>query len=338
MLVLGIESTCDETGCAIVRNGVEILSNVVTSQIDLHQEFGGVVPELACRRHLDVMIPVIRQALNEAKVTWSDIDLIAVAHAPGLIGALLIGLHAAKSLSLALQKPFLGVNHIEAHLYAALMSHPESIVFPALGIVLSGGHTALIRLDALGRYEKIAQTADDAIGEAFDKVAKLLGLPYPGGPQVEALAKQGDPFRYPLKAGQVKGRPLDFSFSGLKTGVLYAVKGQNAASTAQISDQERRDLAASFQRAALQDIVHKTLEAARLQGCRSLIFGGGVTNNQALRALFAEKAADFDLYWPSAGLSLDNAAMIAGLGYHLYKERGQGDALDLEAVTRAGFS
>jgi tRNA N6-adenosine threonylcarbamoyltransferase len=336
MLVLGIESTCDETGCAIVRDGKEILSNVVTSQIDLHQTYGGVIPELACRRHVDVMLPVIKQALKEAEVTLMDIDLIAVAHAPGLIGALLIGLHAAKALAISLQRPFIGVNHIEAHLYAALMSQ-GNCAFPALGVVLSGGHSSLVKLEGVGRYEKIGQTADDAIGEAFDKVAKLLGLPYPGGPQVEALARQGDPHRYPFKAGQVKGRPFDFSFSGLKTGVLYAIKGQNGACPIGLSLQDKRDIAASFQRAAFDDIVQKTLAVAKLKGCRSLLFGGGVTSNRTLRALFEERASDLVLHWPATHLSLDNAAMIAGLGYHLYRQKGEGDSLDLEAITRAGF-
>ncbi|MCE5316451.1 MAG: tRNA (adenosine(37)-N6)-threonylcarbamoyltransferase complex transferase subunit TsaD [Parachlamydia sp.] len=334
MLVLGIESTCDETGCAIVRDGKEILSNVVSSQIDLHEQYGGVVPELACRRHIDIMIPVMRQAMEEANADWSDIDLIAVAHAPGLIGALLIGLQTAKALAIALQKPFIGVNHIEAHLYAALMSHETPVAFPALGVILSGGHTSLVRMENVGRYVRIGQTADDAVGEAFDKVAKLLGLPYPGGPQVETLALKGDPDRFALRAGQVKGRPFDFSFSGLKTGVLYALKGQNGKSDTGLSEQERCDLAASFQKTALQDILRKTLEAARQQDCRSVVFGGGVTSNQALRRLFQENAGELALYWPSTGLSLDNAAMIAGLGYHLYQNRGKGDPLDLDAITR----
>lgn len=338
MLVLGIETTCDETACALVRSGKEILSNVVSTQIDLHQEFGGVVPELACRRHLDVLIPVIRQAMQEAAVTWSDIDLIAVANAPGLIGALLIGLQAAKALSLAFNKPLVGVNHIEAHLYAALMSQTEEVLFPALGLVLSGGHTTLVKMTGIGCYEKIGQTADDAIGEAFDKVAKLLGLPYPGGPQIESLARKGNPHRFPFKPGRVKGRPFDFSFSGLKTAVLYAIRGQNAANEpALLSETDQQDIAAAFQQTALNDIVHKSLLAAQQHGCQSLIFGGGVTNNQALRSLFAEKAKGLSLYWPASGLSLDNAAMIAGLGYHLFQKRGEGDSLDLEAVTRAGF-
>lgn len=258
MLVLGIESTCDETACAIVRDGQDILANVVASQIDLHDEYGGVVPELACRRHIDLMIPVIEQALEQAKISLDDIDLIAVAHGPGLIGALLIGLNTAKALSFALQKPFIGVNHVEAHLYAALMSNPQTVEFPCLGVVLSGGHTALVLINQIGEYELIGQTVDDAVGEAFDKVAKMLDLPYPGGPQIEQLARLGNPQRHSFKAGQVKGHPLDFSFSGLKTAVLYTIRGpKGQGSDIVLTDADKTDIAASFQQAALEDIVKK---------------------------------------------------------------------------------
>lgn len=322
MLVLGIETTCDETACAVVKDGREILSNIVSSQIDLHNEYGGVVPELACRRHVDVLVPVIEEALLKAQCTLNDIDLFAVAYGPGLIGPLLIGLNAAKTLSLSFQKPFIGINHVEAHLYAALMGHPET-KFPALGIVLSGGHTNLVYMHSIGQYELIGQTVDDAIGEAFDKAAKMMGLPYPGGPEIEALAIKGNPQSYPLKAGTVKGRPLDFSFSGLKTAVLYTLKATS----------DKSDLAASFQHAAFGDVIKKTLLAAEKHPCKSLVFGGGVTNNQALRKLFAEKAGHYPQAWPSLGLSLDNAAMIAGLGYHKYQQNGTGDSLTLEAAT-----
>lgn len=340
MLVLGIESTCDETACAVVQNGRLILSNVVASQIDLHKEYGGVVPELACRRHIDLMMPVIDQALTQARVTLEEIDLIAVAYGPGLIGALLIGLNTAKALSLAIQKPFIGINHVEAHLYAALMSQEESIQFPCLGVVLSGGHTALVLIKELGIYELLGQTVDDAIGEAFDKVAKLLGLPYPGGPQVEQLALKGDSSRFVLKAGQVKGHPLNFSFSGLKTAVLYTLRGQHAQEKEhlQLSEQDRCDLAASFQRVALEDVVKKSLIAASQHELKTIIFGGGVTNNQFLRHLFAqENKGNYQFIWPSFGLSLDNAAMIAGLGYYRYLSKGGGDAIDLEPLVRIPF-
>lgn len=338
MLVLGIESTCDETACSVVSDGKIILSNVVASQIDLHKEYGGVVPELACRRHIDLIMPVIDQALTQANVQLNEIDLIAVAHGPGLIGALLIGLSTAKALSLALRIPFIGVNHIEAHLYAALMSQQGPVDYPSLGVVLSGGHTALVLMRELGVYELIGQTVDDAIGEAFDKVAKLLGLPYPGGPPVEKLALKGDKQRFPFKGGQVKGSPLDFSFSGLKTAVLYAIRDLNLSGKP-LSEQEKCDLAASFQRAALEDVVKKTLVAAENHGTRTLIFGGGVTNNQRLRQNFESACqGGYQLLWPSLGLSLDNAAMIAGLGYHIYMRKGEGDPIDLEPLTRIPFT
>lgn len=330
MLVLGIESTCDETACAIVKDGREILSNVVSSQIDLQKQFGGVVPELASRRHIEVIIPVIQEALEKANVSLEQVDLVAAAYGPGLIGALLVGLNTAKTLSLALNKPFIGINHIEAHLYAALMSHPEASLFPALGVVLSGGHTSLVRIDSLGRYTLISETIDDAIGEAFDKVAKILHLPYPGGPEVEKLALSGDSAYYPLKAGQVKEKPYHFSFSGLKTSVLYTVKreGENLKSN---------HLAASFQRTAFNDVVKKTLAAATAFGCQTILFGGGVTNNRYLRSLFQEKAEGLKLLFPAAALTLDNAAMIAGLAYHRYLEKGA-DPLSLEASPRiVGF-
>jgi len=216
MLVLGIESTCDETGMAVVREGREILSNVVATQEDLHARYGGVVPEVACRRHADVLLPLLKKALC---VPLEKIDLIAVANGPGLIGALLIGVNFAQGLAFSTGKPLVGVNHIEAHLYSALMEADPPL--PALGVVMSGGHTSLIYVEEVGKYRRIGQTQDDAIGEAFDKAAKLLGLPYPGGPHIERLAREGDPLRFPFKAGQIKGRPFDFSFSGLKTALLY---------------------------------------------------------------------------------------------------------------------
>jgi N6-L-threonylcarbamoyladenine synthase len=339
MIVLGIETTCDETSCSLVKDGKEILSNVVSSQIDLHAEYGGVVPELSCRRHVDVLFPVLKEALELAGITLDQIDLIAVAYGPGLIGALLIGVTAAKALSIALNKPFIGVNHIEAHLYAALMSQPTPPQFPCLGVVLSGGHTALVRMEEIGKYYLIGETVDDAIGEAFDKVAKLLNLPYPGGPRIEALALKGDKKRFPFKPGKVKGRPLDFSFSGLKTAVLYTLRGQNSAAEAPLvlDGQTMADLSASFQHAACTDVVDKAFMAAERHGCRQLVFGGGVTNNRALRQMVEARAEGREVFWPPAGLSLDNAAMIAGLGYHRFLRQGVGDPLDLEPATRIAF-
>lgn len=339
MLVLGIESTCDETACAVVRDGREILSNVVSSQIELHKIYGGVVPELACRRHVDVIIPVIDEAVKSAGVTLGDIDLIAVAHGPGLVGALLIGLHAAKALSLALNIPFVGVNHVEAHLYAAIMCAKKPITYPALGVLLSGGHTALLSVKAQDLYTLIGQTVDDAIGEAFDKVAKILGLPYPGGPHIEALSLEGNSKRFIFKSGNVKGRPLDFSFSGLKTSVLYTLQGQNSSEIKEnINEIDKRDIAASFQEIAFNDILKKTKRALKQTPSRDILFGGGVTNNKYLRKLFAEKCPEVELHWPTGDLSLDNASMIAGLGYHNYIRKNRGDSLDLEAMARIPFS
>lgn len=318
MLVLGIESTCDETGFALVRKGREVLSNVVATQEDLHSRYGGVIPEVACRRHVDVLLPLLKKALS---IPLEEIDLIAVANGPGLIGALLIGVHFAQGLALSLGKPLVGVNHIEAHLYSALMeSNPP---LPALGMVVSGGHTSLVYVKGVGQYQLIGQTHDDAIGEAFDKAAKLLGLPYPGGPHIERLAQGGDPFRFPLKAGKIKGHPFDFSFSGLKTALFYLVKGQNATkgSPLLISEEEKKDVAASFQRAALSDLVEKGVAAVKKYGCKSILVGGGVSQNCAFRSLLEEKS-EVPVFWPPKGLSLDNGAMIAGLGYHIFLQQG----------------
>lgn len=335
MFVLGIESSCDETACAIVRDGKEVLSNVISSQTDLHTPFGGVFPELACRRHIDVLIPVIKTALEQAHLTASDIGLIAAAKGPGLIGALLIGLNAAKALSYAWDLPFIGINHVEAHLYAAMMplDHPP---FPALGVVISGGHTFLVRIDEIGVYKLIGTTLDDAIGEAFDKVATMLGLPYPGGPEIESLAKKGDPSRFVFRQGKVKNHPWDFSFSGLKTNVLYTLKGPNCTKDSPliISEQEKADVAAAFQETALRDIVGKAIAAAHAHHCSTIYCGGGVSNNQRLKELFNELGCPYPVYYPPKLLTLDNAAMIAGLGFHCYMKDKKGDGLDLAPMTR----
>ncbi|MBS0605916.1 MAG: tRNA (adenosine(37)-N6)-threonylcarbamoyltransferase complex transferase subunit TsaD [Parachlamydiales bacterium] len=335
MIVLGIESTCDETACAIVRDGHEILSSIVSSQIDLHEQYGGVFPELACRRHIDTIIPVIEAAMKQASITHEQIDLIAVAKGPGLIGALLIGLNVAKALSLAWGIPFIGVNHVEAHIYAAMM-HLQSPPLPGLGVVISGGHTFMVKVHDVGNYTMIGTTLDDAVGEAFDKVASMLGLPYPGGPAIEKLAKDGNPKAFPFKAGKVKGKQWDFSFSGLKTNVLYTVKGPNTDKHAPliINEETKRDIAASFQDTALQDIVTKSLSAADAYGCQAIFIGGGVSNNLRLRDLYQEKMPKIPIHFPEKALSLDNAAMIAGLGFHCYKRERHGDPMDLEPMTR----
>ena len=329
-VVLGIESTCDETAASVVVNGKEILSNIITSQMDLLELYGGVYPELACRRHFDVILPVIEEALKSAKAQPSDIDLIAVASKPGLMGALLIGVNVAKSLAYAWEKPFVGVNHIEAHLYSALMEL-ENPTLPAIGIVASGGHTSLVQINGIGEYELIGQTIDDAVGESFDKVARLMDLPFPGGPEIEKLAKEGDRKSYPFKAGNVKGQPLNFSFSGLKTQLLYTLKGQNGTpkSPTLLDEKEKKNVAASFQEVALTDIVKKALKAAKKLDIKTIYIGGGVSNNQRFREIFNELCPDLNVFWPPRGLSIDNAAMIAGLGYHVFKKRGRSDPLSL---------
>lgn len=338
MIVLGIETSCDETAASVVKDGQEILSNVVFSQIELHKKYGGVVPELASRSHIELIMPVVDQALKEAQVELNQIDLFAATYGPGLMGALLIGMNTAKGLALTQAKPFIGINHVEAHLYAAMMSNPGLAIFPCLGVVLSGGHTALLLIHEIGSYTLIGQTIDDAIGEAFDKVAKMMGLSYPGGPMIEQLALQGNPDAYAFKSGHIKGREFDFSFSGLKTAVLYKLKGQNKmGEELQLNPKEQSDLAASFQQAALRDVVKKALAAADKFQVNTLLFGGGVTHNRQLRKLFLEAHSTLTYLWPSAALTLDNAAMIAGLGCHHYKRRGRGDSFALEPLTRIPF-
>ena len=334
MLVLGIETSCDETACAIVKEGKEILSNVIESQSELHRPFGGVFPEIACRKHVDSLLPVIQEALKRASVTKEAIDLIAVTQGPGLIGALLIGLNTAKALSLAWDIPFVGVNHVEAHLYAAMMQETQ-IPFPALGLVISGGHTLMVKMSDPCTYEPLGTTHDDAIGEAFDKVASLLGLPYPGGPAIEQLAKKGRSGRFHFQSGKVKGRPFDFSFSGLKTNVRYATKGMYAPKEAPllIQEEEKADVALSFQETALTDIVCKSLAAAAAFDCQSLLCGGGVVSNQRLKELFQLKnSAHLPLFFPHPAFTTDNAAMIAGLGFHIFAKKGR-SSLDLEPFT-----
>jgi len=332
MIVLGIESTCDETACSVVRNGRETLSNVVASQEDLLAQWGGVFPELACRRHIDVIPSVIQRGLDEANTSLDEIDLIAVANGPGLIGALLVGVNMAKGLSLSTGKPLVGVNHVDAHLYAAMMDKPEWL-FPSLGIVISGGHTFFTKIFDVGSYELIGTTVDDAIGEAFDKVARLLGFPYPGGAAIEKLALNGDPSRYLFKSGKVKGKPWHFSFSGLKTSVLYAIKGQDAQKEVHLSDEEKPHIAASFQYAAFNDLVERALAAANHFSLKGIYIGGGVSRNKFLRKLFEKKAGNIPIYWPSDQLCLDNAAMIAGLGYHKFLKDGP-DTHSLQLFTR----
>lgn len=321
MITLGIESTCDESAVALVRNGKEILANCVASQADIHKKYGGVFPEIAAREHIEALLPLIKIAFETARLSEKEIDLIAVAEGPGLMGSLLMGTTAAEALSFAWNKPLVGVNHVDAHLYSAMMEQNTDPIFPCLGLVLSGGHTFLAKMESITHYHTLGSSVDDAIGEAFDKVATLLDLSYPGGPEIEKLAVCGNPLRYPLKAGQVKNRPLDFSFSGLKTNALYTIKGYQGKRTGKslISEADKKDFAASFQKAAFFDIIEKTKKALKLVSCDTIYLGGGVTCNTYLQKLFRDMLPHVKSHFPSKKLCIDNGAMIAGLGFHLFQ-------------------
>jgi N6-L-threonylcarbamoyladenine synthase len=330
-LILGIESSCDETAAAVVAGGRTVLSNIIASQIDLHKQYGGVVPEIASRKHLEMVLPTIREALAAAGTTLEQIDAIAVTHGPGLVGTLLVGLSAAKALAYALDKPLVGVNHLLGHIYANFLV-PEPPVFPLVCLIVSGGHTDLIYMTGHGEMELLGRTRDDAAGEAFDKVARSVGLGYPGGPQVEKLARSGNPEAVPLPRAHTEG-PYDFSFSGLKTAVL-----QYAQRTGPLSDQQQADLAASFQRAVTGALTEKTVRAAREKGVSQVILAGGVAANGALRQAMTEALAPHGirLGYPPPVLCTDNAAMIAAAGHFLWSS-GVRHELDLNAVPSLGL-
>jgi N6-L-threonylcarbamoyladenine synthase len=335
MNCLGIETSCDETAAAVVRDGREVLSSVVRTQVELHQVFGGVVPEIACRAHAEAIGPVVEKALADAGLTLAEIDLIAVTSQPGLIGALLIGVSAAKSLAWALGKPIVGVDHIEAHLYANRLAHAD-FAYPNVGLIVSGGHTSLYYSRGPAEHERLGATRDDAAGEAFDKVAKILGLGYPGGPIIDGLARKGN-----AKAVEMPrlddGGP-DFSFSGVKTSVLYKWKGQNAGKgkkprKAAAAQPKLEDIAASFQEAVVDALVSKTMRAAEARGVLQVAMGGGVACNSRLRETMTEACAKrgLKLFYPPLNLCTDNAAMIAGLGSALFA-MGRVSDLELDAV------
>ena len=334
-LVLGIESSCDETAASVVRAGKAILSSVVASQVAEHAPFRGVVPEIAGRAHLRALMPAIDSALEQAGTTLDQLEAIAVTHRPGLIGSLLVGLSAAKALAFARGLPLVGVHHIEAHAYAAAMEH--EVDYPLLALVVSGGHTALYRMSSPTALAKLAETRDDAAGEAFDKVASLLGLGYPGGPAISELARQGDPRAFAFPRYRPKDGGLGFSFSGLKTSVLYAIRGQDAQAPrpAPESIPRRADLAASFQEAVVDVLVAQALAAARAEGLATITVTGGVACNARLRERLTAAASEQDLraVFPSPRYCADNAAMIAGQGWHLLRE-GRLARWDLDAVAR----
>jgi N6-L-threonylcarbamoyladenine synthase len=317
MLVLGIETSCDETAAAIVRDGKEILSNVIYSQVKTHTPYGGVVPELASREHLQKIRPIVDQALSDAHVTLQDVDGIAATAGPGLIGSLLVGLTYAKALCFSSHKPLAAVNHIEGHIYSVSFEHPDA-EFPALALVVSGGHTNLFWVESESgdfrhlKYKLVGKTRDDAAGEAYDKVAKLLGLGYPGGPIIDRLAAKGNRDAITFSKAKISDQSLDFSFSGIKTAVLRMVKENEKLK----EDPLRFDLCAGFQEAVVNMLWSNTLKAARLLRPRSILLSGGVAANSRLRQVFMERSveAGVKFYYPKPILTTDNAAMIAAAG------------------------
>lgn len=326
--ILAIESSCDETAAAVVKNGREVLSNVISSQIELHKLYGGVVPEIASRKHIEKINPVIREALAEADMKLEDMDAIGVTYGPGLVGALLVGVAAAKAISYAKHIPLIGVHHIEGHISANYIENKD-LEPPFLGMVVSGGHTHLVMVKDYGKYEILGKTRDDAAGEAFDKVARAIGLGYPGGPKIDRLAKEGNPKAIAFPRAHVADAPLDFSFSGLKSSVL------NYINSCEMKHREicRADVAASFQDAVVDAIVSHTIEAAKMYRMDKVALAGGVASNSALRRAMKERceAAGLKFYYPSPILCTDNAAMIGCAAYYEYLA-GTRHGLDLNAV------
>lgn len=348
MKILGIESSCDETAASIVENGGRLLSNVVNSQIDIHAAYGGVVPEVAARSHIEVINPVINQALSQASLTWDDIDAIAVTYAPGLIGSLLVGTLAARTLALLKDKPLYPIHHVEAHVYANFITkqaphltlalpsrQPE---FPMLALIVSGGHSQLVLFKNHGDYELLGQTQDDAVGEAFDKVAKIIGLPYPGGPSIEEAARNGDPTAYTFPKARLQN-PYDFSFSGLKTAVLRAVQREVGVDITfpshelaeRLTDTQRNNFAASFSRVAVETLVDKTERAYNDYVPQSVVIAGGVAASTPLREELSRRLPLRIEYAPMS-LCTDNAAMIAALGYFYAQQKSPVSPLELEVI------
>lgn len=329
MLVLGIETSCDETAAAIVRNGCEIVSSVIASQIETHKRFGGVVPELASREHLDKIVPIVEAAFSQAKTKPEAINGIAVTVGPGLVGSLLVGVSYAKAMAFALGKPLVGVNHIEGHVYSVAFGNPP-VEYPALALIVSGGHSNLFFVPEPGKYKVLARTRDDAAGEAFDKVAKMMGLGYPGGPIIERLAREGDPKAVKFSLPRMGDGSADFSFSGLKTAVTRHVResGLKPVTNGEDPSQAIKDLAASFQSVVVRSLVGTTERLAGEYTPQTLIVAGGVACNGALREASREAAERLGIpaYFPSPHLSTDNAAMIAAAG-----------TVKLQAGERAGF-
>lgn len=356
MKILGIESSCDETAASVVENGRRLLSNVVHSQIDIHAAYGGVVPEVAARSHIEVVNPVINQALSNANLTWDDIDAIAVTYAPGLVGSLLVGTLAARTLAVLKNKPLYPIHHVEAHVYANFiieqqLSNEQKLKlptmqpkFPMLALIVSGGHSQLVLFKDHGNYQLLGQTQDDAVGEAFDKVAKIIGLPYPGGPSVAKAALSGNPHKYSLPKAKMTGK-YDFSFSGLKTAVLRAVQREVGVDftfpshelSARLNDVQRADFAASFQHIAIETLVDKAEKAFRDYSPKSVVIAGGVAANQELRRQLSQRLP-LPVEYAPIQLCTDNAAMIATLAYYCAQKNQPVVPFDLEVIPSLSMS
>lgn len=338
-LILAIESSCDETAGALVRGGREVLAEFVASQVDLHRQFGGVVPEVACRAHMECLLPGVQRLFEESGMSPADLAAVAVTNRPGLIGALLVGVAAAKSLAFAWNKPLIGVNHIEGHIAAASFAHPE-MTHPFVALVVSGGHTNIYYIPEQGVYEKVGSTLDDAAGEAFDKAAKILGLGFPGGPAIDKAALAGNPDAYDWRdACLPRKNPYDFSFSGLKTAVLYAARGQKEGRKGPLllDEQGVHDAAASFQKAVVHALVHRTTRVAKEKGVKWIAIGGGVSANNSLRTEMLKQAVKIGcrVAVPPMKLCTDNAVMIAVRAHELFL-KGEFSDLELDAVARPG--
>jgi N6-L-threonylcarbamoyladenine synthase len=326
--ILAIETSCDETACAVIENGRSLLSSVVASQMDVHARYGGVFPEVASRQHVLSIVPVVEQALSQSHLTFADLDAIAVTRGPGLAGSLVVGVNAAKGLAMGCGLPLVGVNHLEGHIYSPWVHDagqvaPPSPQFPLMALLVSGGHTELDLMTDHLTYQRLGSTLDDAAGEAFDKVARLLGLPYPGGPSVQKAAEGGDPNRFHFPRAWLEGTH-NFSFSGLKTAVLYEIQGLKKKSRALPVE----DLAASFQAAVVDVLFKKTMNAARDTGAKEILVAGGVSANRALRKAF-QSQSEFAVHIPPLSLCTDNAAMIAAAGYYRFA-LGHTSGLDID--------
>lgn len=328
VLILAIESSCDETAAAVVKNGREVLSNVINTQIAIHTEYGGVVPEIASRKHIENINPVIRKALEDAGVTLDDIDAIGVTYGPGLVGALLVGVAEAKAIAFAKNKPLVGVHHIEGHISVNYVENKE-LEPPFVALVVSGGHTHLVKVNDYGEYEIVGRTRDDAAGEAFDKVARAIGLGYPGGPKIDKLAKEGNSDAIEFPRAHVDDAPYDFSFSGIKSAVLNYINSANM----QGKEINRADVAASFQNAVVDALVSRAVRLAKECGMDKLAIAGGVASNSALRAAIQEECTKNNIrfYSPSPILCTDNAAMIGAAAYYEYI-KGVRHGYDLNAI------